>query len=68
MTPTVLYTKISTLPSSLQKELLDYMDFLIQKHKPKKNIKHPKAGCMQGTFTMSADFNAPIEDFKEYMQ
>jgi len=30
--------------------------------------KHPKAGCMKGTFTyMSDDFNEPLDEFKEYM-
>ena len=24
-------------------------------------------GCMRGQFTMSEDFNAPLDDFKEYM-
>ena len=42
------------------------MEFLIQKHKNKNAKIHPKAGCMQGIFKMSADFNEPLEDFKEY--
>ena len=24
-------------------------------------------GCMRGQFTMADDFNAPLDDFKEYM-
>ncbi|GHV65907.1 hypothetical protein FACS1894199_07930 [Bacteroidia bacterium] len=36
----------------------------LQKHQAQK----PSFGCMKGTFTwMSDDFNAPLEDFKEYM-
>ncbi len=34
------------------------------KDKPK---KPRKAGFSKATFTMSEDFNAPLEDFKEYM-
>ena len=67
MTNTALFTRISGLPRSIQNELMDYVDFLLQKHKFKKDKKHPKAGCMQGTFKMSSDFNAPLADFKEYM-
>ena len=67
MTNTALISKISTLPNSLKKELLDYMEFLIKKHHATKSKKHPKAGCMKGTFKMSEDFNAPLDDFKEYM-
>ena len=68
MTTTALCTKISTLPPSIQKEIVDFMEFLIQKHQTQKNKIHPKAGCMKGTFQMSPDFNEPLEDFKEYMQ
>ncbi len=68
MTNTVLYNKISALPSNLQNELMDYMEFLISKYKEKKQTLHPKAGCMQGTFKMTSDFNEPIEDFNDYMK
>jgi hypothetical protein len=68
MTTTALYSKISTLPRPIQNEIFDYMEFLIQKHKPKKIKIHPKAGCMKGIFHMTSDFNEPLEDFKEYMK
>jgi hypothetical protein len=68
MTNTSLYTRISTLPRSIQNEIYDYMEFLIQKHKPQSSKIHPKAGCMKGTFQMSPDFNEPLDDFKEYMK
>ena len=29
--------------------------------------KTPKFGFMKGRFKMSADFDAPLEDFKDYM-
>ena len=68
MTNTSLYTKISTLPKPIQNEIIDYMEFLIQKHKHQRINIHPKAGCMQGTFKMSPDFNEPLDDFKEYIK
>ena len=67
MTNTALYTKISSLPKSIQDEVSDFVEFLIQKQTPKKARIHPKAGCMKGVFKMSADFNEPLEDFKDYM-
>jgi|APTNR8051073442_1049403.scaffolds.fasta_scaffold22197_1 hypothetical protein len=34
----------------------------------KDKVKKPrKAGFSKATFTMSEDFNAPLEDFKDYM-
>jgi len=33
---------------------------------PEKKI--PKPGCMKGKIWMSDDFDAPLDDFKEYME
>jgi len=30
--------------------------------------KTPKPGCMRGKIWMADDFDAPLEDFKEYME
>ena len=68
MTEPSLYTRISTLPLSIQKEMVDYMEFLIKKHKFHGTKIHPKAGCMKGLFKMSPDFNEQLDDFKEYME
>jgi hypothetical protein len=57
--------RIETLPKQILNELNDYTEFLIQKYG--QPAKKPKAGCMQGTFIwMSDDFNAPLEDFRDY--
>lgn len=68
MTDTSLYTKILTPPPPIQKEIVDYMEFLIQKHKHQGTKIHPKAGCMKGVFKMSTGFNEPLDDFKEFME
>lgn len=36
--------------------------------KEKDGVKNRKAGFSKAKFEMSADFNEPLEDFKEYMQ
>jgi len=68
MTNTALFTRISSLPKSVQDEIFDFTEFLIQKNKSKKAKVHPKAGCMQGVFTMSEDFNEALDDFNEYLK
>jgi hypothetical protein len=68
MTNTALYTRISSLPKSIQDEIFDYTEFLIQKNRYKREKVHPKAGCMKGIFKMSKDFNEPLDDFNEYMK
>lgn len=59
-------SKLSTMPKPIQKEIQNYLDYLLFKYRDKTTKKHPKAGCMQGTFKMSNDFDAPLDDFKEY--
>ena len=66
MTTTMLITKISSLPPSLVKEVNDFVDFLKTKRK-KDKIKERKFGCAKGLIVMHSDFDAPLEDFKEYM-
>jgi len=65
-----LYIKLSSLPNTLKLEISDYMEFLLTRRstRKKESKKHPKAGCMKGTFKMSPDFDKPLEEFKEYME
>lgn len=63
MTNTALYTKISILPLPIQKEVYDFIEFLVQKQQLKKDKTHPKAGCMKGVFQMTSDFNEPLNNF-----
>ncbi len=62
-----IYTKLETLPTDLKKEVSDFIDFLLQKSSSKKNKIVPKFGSAKGKIKMSADFDEPLEDFKEYM-
>lgn len=65
MSDLVLFSKLSTLYQNLKVEVMDYIEFLEKKYKSSK--PHPKAGCMKGTFKMTDDFDAPLDDFKDYM-
>jgi len=65
-----LYSKLSTLPESMKAEVADFIDSLISKARKEKAIKQipkPKFGSGKGLFTMSNDFDEPLEDFNEYM-
>ena len=66
MSNTMLYNKIKSLPENLQSEASDFIDFLLKKNQKKNGIKR-KAGFLKGKIKMSADFDEPLEDFKEYM-
>jgi hypothetical protein len=62
-----LYSKISVLPTDLQSEVNDFVDFLLSKKKKVSKSKKPVFGCAKGEIFISQDFDEPLEDFKEYM-
>ncbi len=67
MTDLQLYIQINSLPKDLKIEVYDFVEFLRQKLKSKKNIKERKFGYAKGFFKMKPDFDEPLQDFKEYM-
>ena len=62
-----LYTKLETLPSNLKQEVADFIDFLLEKSSRKKKKTVPKFGSAKGKIKMAPDFDAPLDDFKDYM-
>jgi len=62
-----LYTKFESLPVNLKQEVSDFMDFLIEKSTAKNKKIVPRPGSAKGKIRMAADFDAPLEDFKDYM-
>jgi hypothetical protein len=71
MTDQQIYSKLFLLSSKqLKQELLNYLDYLLAKQSSQQQgatKKIPQFGCAKGKFRMSADFNAPIDHFNEYM-
>jgi hypothetical protein len=65
-----ILAEIQQLPEHLKEEVRRYVEFLLQQHTAKKMTPHKKrkAGSAAGKFTLAADFDAPLEDFEEYMQ
>ena len=49
------------------KEVDDFVDFLRAKQKSKNRIKERKFGCAKNLMVMHDDFDAPLDDIKEYM-
>jgi Protein of unknown function (DUF2281) len=62
-----LHTKLDILPTNLKQEVSDFIDFLLEKSSSKKVKSLPQFGSAKGKIKMSADFDAPLDDFKEYM-
>lgn len=70
-TDVMLFSKIIAMPPNLKEEVLRYINYLLfsQGAEPTQTPvkKTPKAGFTSVNFVMSADFDAPLDDFKEYM-
>ena len=62
-----LNTKLETLPKDLKQEVLDFIDFLLEKSAKRKKKAIPQFGSAKGKIKMSADFDEPLDDLKDYM-
>ncbi len=67
-----LLLEIKKLPEYLQDEVKDFVRFLNNKLDNsivEKSTVHKtrRAGFLKGTFKIAANFDEPLEDFKEYM-
>ena len=59
----------NSLSVAYKKEVYDYMMFLSEKSAREKSSKFErKPGTLKGKFFMSEDFDAPLDDFAEYMK
>ena len=76
----LLLNKYACLPQNLQREVLDFVDFLVDKYQetkpsPKKEKRtispwekrKSNFGSAKGLIIMGDDFDQPPDDFKEYM-
>lgn len=68
MTDAQLLLQINSLPKELQKEVFDFIERLKKKTKPSQRKKERTFGYAKGFFTLKENFDAPLEDFKEYSE
>lgn len=63
----LILSQIQQLPEQLKREVLHYVEFLQTKNtSQKRNPKKREAGSLKGKYKLSPDFDAPLEDFKNY--
>ncbi len=70
MNDDILLKQFAMLPETLKKEVIDFVGFLLSKYqqKPLEKIKKkPKFGSAKGKYTVAKDFDAPLDDLKDYM-
>lgn len=65
-----ILTKYEQLPEIYKQEANDFIEFLSTKANTNitenKSLKRNVFGSLKGKITMADDFDAPIDDFKEY--
>jgi mRNA-degrading endonuclease RelE of RelBE toxin-antitoxin system len=57
-----LIAKLQSLPPEQQQTLLDFAEFLAQKHAQPQPVQQRVLGLNQGEIWMSEDFNDPLPD------
>lgn len=70
MTEKLILSEIYQLPENLKLEVLHFIVFLRTEYKQKEvtKIKEKRVfGRSKGRYKMALDFDAPLDDFKEYM-
>lgn len=68
MSATQLAAEIEALPADLQAQVQDFVAFLKTRHPQSEPLlKQRQFGAGKGRITMAADFDEPLEDFKDYM-
>lgn len=70
-TEKLILAQLYLLPESLKQEALHYISFLAKVHENKLQVELPKNrlfGSAEGKYILAPDFDAPLDDFKEYME
>ncbi len=61
----LVYQHLKQLPESVAAEVLDFVEFL--EHKRAGTAKQPREpGSAKGQIWIAEDFDAPLDDFKDY--
>ena len=68
----LILQEIQLLPEFAQMEVFNFLLFMKSKYLEKttvqkEKVKRPTFGCGSVKITISADFDEPLEDFKDYM-
>jgi hypothetical protein len=64
------YIQLSSLPEDVRKQVLDFIEFLMERRVEKSGDPAPKElpfGMFKGKIRVAEDFDAPLDDFKDYM-
>ena len=55
------------MPKTLRDQVGDFVEFLKNKSKPKSTLKTREFGYAKGKIKLSDDFDAPLDEFNNYV-
>jgi hypothetical protein len=69
MDKTQILEKIKLIPKSYQQEVVDFIDFILEKKVKRTDspLVKRQLGLLKGKMKMSTSFDEPLEDFNSYM-
>ncbi|BAU15216.1 hypothetical protein LEP3755_57730 [Leptolyngbya sp. NIES-3755] len=73
MSQAEILKSLQQLPEPLQQEVLHYIEFLKTRYaqskpqQPEQPAKRRALGALKGKIKMADNFDAPLEDFQDYM-
>ncbi len=62
----LVYEHLRQLPDSVVVEVFDFVQFLEHKMEKQQSIPPRQPGSARGQIWMADDFDAPLDDFKDY--
>lgn len=71
------YIELSSLPEEVRRQVQEFIRALMEQWEKRKRDQEPgnggggkmrRFGIAKGMATMAEDFDAPLDDFKEYME
>ncbi len=71
MKATEIIEKIGQLPEAMLPSVSDYIDYMLEKAKKEADFEQTKErqlGTLKGKLWIAPDFDAPLDEFKEYME
>lgn len=69
MDTTQILEKIKLIPKGYQQEVVDFIDFILEKKVKRTDspLVKRQLGLLKGKMKMSTSFDEPLEDFNSYM-
>ncbi|HMN05894.1 MAG TPA: DUF2281 domain-containing protein [Flavobacteriales bacterium] len=67
------YIQLSSLPEDVRRQVLELIDRLMRgrskaEHESGPDRVRPISGLLKGKIQIADDFDAPLDDFKDYME